>query len=1092
MAQKSNKKGKRAPAYSSDTMAACLIVGLLLIALGVLIFLATALGMEGDIFDGLRTVSRGMCGALAVGLSVIPAWGGGLVILSTQRKAPLRPYLLVCLIFLLICTTANLISYVDGTVPLLASFQNAIAQSSVADSLPAYLNKGFTYGVQKGYGGGLLGIPLAYPLWRSVGVTPGAVIVILAAVIVFLFLIRLDVPGIIAKGKSRREERRARQAAEDAAIHQQELAWQQEQQRIRQEQTCMQEQMRQQQIQQLQPQLQPQPPAWTNQPYTEPSATQGTPIVRQVQTRTNVTRNAPAHGFQATPEELGQADTAPLSMPEPARGKKRGGIFNRDKADDTSAFSRKRGASERKEAAADPTPAERPRPANARKAQTAPVAPVTPAEPAESNFSGARRRSPFQRPEPELDVPDFTCEEEPQIFSPEEEAFAPVQPVGQADATNPAEAVAKAEIPTTPMEAAKTEIPTKAAMPIADMPTAEETPPTTENPENAPPENSFLARLRAAKRAAGIDVPQDAAEEAVQADDSRAAGGPPRPAARSAAGQAQSAEADWAAIPPWEDGPAAGPAEPLRPVVTMQKPEGGYEPELRLKPRRSGSDAPGERPKPEKVELPYVYPPMELLKAPDPQTDISPEEDALRARRLENTLQSFRVPAKVRYITHGPAISRFELELAPGIKVSKVTALDDNIAMTMEVKDVRIEAPIPGKSLVGVEIPNKQRANVTLREVLESDLMRNATKPLVVALGKDIAGTPVVCDLAKMPHLLIAGATGSGKSVCINTIINSLLYRCSPKEVRMILVDPKVVELQCYNGIPHLLIPVVSDPQKASGALAWAVGEMMERYKRFQEANVRAIDGYNEQADEEDRMPRIVIIIDELADLMMTCKKDVEERICRLAQLARAAGIHLIVATQRPSVDVITGLIKANIPSRIAFKVTSTTDSRTILDRGGAEQLLGYGDMLYAPTGEFTPIRVQGCFLSDPEVNRITDFLRENCPSDYDAGVLEELDRLQAEAEQGEGSSLPDGNGADDYVGSDEDLLARCIELAVNTGQVSTSFIQRRMRLGFARAARLVDEMHDRGIVGPKDGAKPRMCLISREEYEAMKAAGEL
>lgn len=1082
MAQKSNKKEKRAPAYSSDTMAACLIVGLLLIALGVLIFLATALGMAGDIFDGLRTVSRGMCGALAVGLSVIPAWGGGLVILSTQRKAPLRPYLLVCLIFLLICTAANLISYVDGTVPLMDSFQTVIAQSAVADSLPAYLSKGFNYGVQKGYGGGLLGIPLAYPLWRSMDETTGAVIVILATVIVFLFLIRLDVPGIIAKGKSRREDRRARQAAEDASLRQQELAWQQEQMRLRQEQTRMQEQMRQQQIQQFQTQTQPS--AWTNQPaYTEPSATQGTPIVRQVQTRTRTAQNTPAHGFQPTPEELGQADTAPLPMPEPARGKKRGGIFSRDKAEDSAAFTRKRGSSDRKDTPPAPVhrdekPAERSRPAPARKATEIPVAPMQPTEPVapvipaeEPAYTGARRRSPFQRPEPEMDEADIIYTEESPLFEPEqEEAAEPAQ------TTEPPEFAAQEAQP----------------MPEAEAPQA----PAKAAEQKPIPENSFLARLRAAKREAGIDVPGDAAEEAEKADASRPAGGPPRPVARSAAGPAQSAEADLAAIPPWEDGPAAGPGadapQPLKPVVTAQKPEGGYEPELNLKPRRAGHDAPAVSRKPEKVELPYVYPTMELLKAPDPQTDISPDEDAMRARRLENTLQSFRVPAKVRYITHGPAISRFELELAPGIKVSKVTALEDNIAMTMEVKDVRIEAPIPGKSLVGVEIPNRQRANVTLREVLESEPMRKATKPLVVALGKDIAGTPIVCDLAKMPHLLIAGATGSGKSVCINTIINSLLYRCSPRDVRMILVDPKVVELQCYNGIPHLLIPVVSDPHKASGALAWAVGEMMERYKRFQEANVRAIDGYNEQADEEDRMPRIVIIIDELADLMMTCKKDVEERICRLAQLARAAGIHLIVATQRPSVDVITGLIKANIPSRIAFKVSSTTDSRTILDRGGAEQLLGYGDMLYAPTGEFTPIRVQGCFLSDPEVNRITDFLRENCPADYDAGVLEELDRLQAESDQGDGASLPDGNGADDYVGSDEDLLARCIELAVNTGQVSTSFIQRRMRLGFARAARLVDEMHERGIVGPKDGAKPRMCLISREEYEAMKAAGEL
>ena len=472
---------------------------------------------------------------------------------------------------------------------------------------------------------------------------------------------------------------------------------------------------------------------------------------------------------------------------------------------------------------------------------------------------------------------------------------------------------------------------------------------------------------------------------------------------------------------------------------------------------------------------------------------VNAEEDELRTQRLEETLKSFRIPAKVRHITHGPAISRFELEIAPGIKVNKVTNLNHNIAMNMAVKSVRMEAPIPGKALVGVEVPNSTRTTVTLKEVLQSDVMHKAKGPLTVALGKDIAGAPILCNLAKMPHLLIAGATGSGKSVCINTIINSLLYRCSPKEVRMILVDPKVVELQCYNGIPHLLIPVVSDPHKASGALAWAVGEMMDRYNKFQEKGVRAIDGYNEALDDdEEPMPRIVIVIDELADLMMTCKKEVEERICRLAQLARAAGIHLVVATQRPSVDVITGLIKANIPSRIAFKVSSNVDSRTILDRNGAEQLLGYGDMLYMPMGEFTPIRVQGCFLTDDEVNGITDFIRQYSPANYDSGVLDELDRLANMGNDGDEDD-PDANSTvDEYSSADRDLFSQCVEMAVRDREVSTSLIQRRLKLGYARAGRLVDEMEQRGIISAKDGAKPRRCLISMEQYEAMKASGEL
>ncbi len=1089
MTQKTNQKRKRAPAYSADTMVVCLIMGLLLIALGVLIFLADALGMAGEIFDGLRTFSRGMCGAMAVVLPIIPAWGGILLMISTQRKPPMRAFLLGCLMFFFICSAATLLTFV-GSASLLDYAQSIIAQTAAADSMPAYMTRLFDLGARYSIGGGLIGTLLAWPLWKGIGNVPGAILVILATVITFLFLIRLDVRGIIAKGKSRQEDRRARQAAEEAAQRQQELAWQQEQMRIRQEQARMQEQMRQQRIQQQlqaqQLQTQQQPPAWANQPiqpgFDDMNAAPAAPIVRQVQTRGK--SKTPPHGFQPTPEELGQADEMLQPMPDPAR-KKRGGIFSRDKGDDAVAIPRKRTLFDRKDDSTAPTPAAQPpqdmppvpqstsrvRPTaqTARTARVEPVAPMpepTPAAHAAPVYAAEpdetpapRRRSPFQRPEPdnEMDEPDFTYTEEPQIFTPAQQAPAqpakPIQPAPPEDVDTGFAAEAETK------------------------------------PAN---ENSFLARLRAAKKAAGLEVPEDEPqpERDQRPEADRNAGAPPRPAARSFAGQAQSAEPDWADIPPWKDVPAR-PSAPMQPVVTSKKPEGSYEPELNLKPRRSGSDAPAPMFE-EKVEVPYVFPTMDLLKTPEPQAGISPEEDAVRARRLENTLQSFRVPAKVRHITHGPAISRFELELAAGIKVSKVTDLNKNIAMNMEVKSVRIEAPIPGKSLVGVEVPNKQRATVTLREVLESEPMRKATKPLVVALGKDIAGTPIVCDLAKMPHLLIAGATGSGKSVCINTIINSLLYRCTPKEVRLILVDPKVVELQCYNGIPHLLIPVVSDPHKASGALAWAVGEMMDRYKRFQEAGVRAIDGYNEQASEDDKMPRIVIVIDELADLMMTCKKDVEERICRLAQLARAAGIHLIVATQRPSVDVITGLIKANIPSRIAFKVSSNVDSRTILDRIGAEQLLGYGDMLYAPTGEFTPIRVQGCFLSDPEVNRITDFIRENCPADYDPSVLEELDRLQAEADQNSGAAMPEVTSADDYVGSDESLLAQCIEMAVNDGQVSTSLIQRRLRLGYARAGRLVDEMQARGIVGPKDGAKPRMCLISREEYEAMKAAGEL
>ncbi len=1099
-----NKKARRTPAYTTDTMVVCLIVGLLLIALGVLIFLANALNMAGDVFAALRQFSRGMCGAIAIVLPVIPIWGGILVMISIQRKPSLRAFLLAVLMLILICTAATLLTFV-GANSLMDYYTSILAQNSIADTMPAYLARAFDFGGRYNIGGGLLGMLLSWPLWRGMGHIGGAIVVILAAVVAFLFLIRLDVKGIAARMQQRKEARRIRQAEQEAQQRQQELIWQQEQMRIRQEQARAQEQMRQQQIhQQLQMQQMQQQPVYA------PADYQTAPIVQQVQPRGKQQPPQQQHGFQPTPEELGQLDLQP--MPETGR-KKRGGVVSREKDENAAGIPRKRRFFDRGEKAepAQPVqedmpqsdwqtepvrqtepirqteplwqeaPVQQTEPARQKTLakQTAPVRQTAPQQPVlPSEEEPPRRRPIFRREEPEMDVPEMVYTEEPQIFTAEPEpAPQPVKPAAPARTPRAGHSATQAA-PAAPVRA-----------PI-NPPEEVDADFAAEAQKKPASENSFLARLRAAKREAGIDVPE---EEPVRSP-------VPRPTARTAAGQpatvpqtapAPQTASAWEDTPPWEEAESAQPAAPMRPVVTAKKPEGGYEPELNLKPRRSGSD---EKPLfDEPVQAPYVFPTMDLLSMPKPQTGISEEEDAMRSRRLENTLQSFRVPAKVRNITHGPAISRFELELAAGIKVSKVTDLSRNISMNLEVESVRIEAPIPGKSLVGVEVPNRERTNVTLREVLDSEPMRRAKTPLTVVLGKDIAGTPILCDLARMPHLLVAGATGSGKSVCINTIINSLLYRCTPEQVRLILIDPKVVELQCYNGIPHLLIPVVSDPHKASGALAWAVGEMMDRYHRFQEAGVRSLEAYEDlPADKHEKIPRIVIIIDELADLMMTCKKEVEERICRLAQLARAAGIHLIVATQRPSTDVITGLIKANIPSRIAFKVASNVDSRTILDRIGAEHLLGKGDMLYLPMGQNAPTRVQGCFLSDPEVNRITDFIRESCPSDYDPAVLEELERLQSESDQNGGSPFPEMPQADDYIGGDGSLLTQCIEMAVNDGQVSTSLIQRRLRLGYARAGRLVDEMEKRGIVGPKDGAKPRMCLISREEFEAMRATGEL
>ncbi|MCL2810762.1 MAG: FtsK/SpoIIIE domain-containing protein [Clostridia bacterium] len=474
----------------------------------------------------------------------------------------------------------------------------------------------------------------------------------------------------------------------------------------------------------------------------------------------------------------------------------------------------------------------------------------------------------------------------------------------------------------------------------------------------------------------------------------------------------------------------------------------------------------------------YRFPPFDLLNPPLKSAKVDTrKEDERNANKLIETLQSFGIQARVLNVTHGPAITRYELQPAPGVKVARIVSLVDDIALNMAAAGVRIEAPIPGKAAVGIEIPNESIATVVLREVLESDEAQNHNSALACALGKDIAGRRVIADLARMPHVLIAGATGSGKSVCINTLINSLIFRSSPEEVRLILIDPKVVELSVYNGIPHLLMPVVTDPKKASGALSWAVAEMDKRYKSFADRGVRDIKGFNAALGEEDAaMPQIVVIIDELADLMMVAPGEVEDSICRLAQLARAAGIHLVIATQRPSVNVITGVIKANIPSRVAFAVSSQVDSRTILDSAGAEKLLGKGDMLYAPQGTNKPVRVQGCFVSDEEVSRVVEYVKANHDAEYDEDLIEHVNNTETNATETQ----------DEAEAVADDLLPQAIEIALETGQASISMLQRRLRVGYARAGRLIDEMARRGIISQAEGAKPREVLMTREEYRRL------
>ena len=983
MAQQGGRR-KQAPAYSADTMALRYIAGLALAALGVMIFMAVDLNMSGEIFQGLRQVCFGLSGSMAWVMAALPLWAGGLVIWSTQRKAPVRPWIFALLSFWGICTFIMLIS--GNAMQTLDRQANGnwggVIRKVYTDCILKLQNS------RSDFGGGALGVILGWPLWRFLGTILGVLLIFLGTAFCLLMTVNLTPLRIRDLITGQTGARREQQEAERIRAEQEQMAWQQQQaiqqQAWLQQQQAWQQQQAAMQQQQAAPQARPQ---------------QNTPqgSVEQWQDQLTARQTAAAAAGHQSSIFTGRN---PAEAEKPVRNWK-SRIFGK------------------KEEEYDGLVGE----------DAEPVTPAPARKPARRTVSGGEIGQPATR----WNAADREAEEAVRAA-----AARPARP-----------------------SRAERQLRDEPAQPKAVQQTMEEVsgrPAETEPLEPAIPKTPDReVYRRPAERKETRTGEQPARRRPESREESREESRP-EPARR-----------------------------PAVPAVQQEISREAYSPELNLKPsekKPGGAEESGWMP------TPYTCPPITDLAMPKPRTGDTGAEDAMRSQKLEETLASFRVQAKVMHVTHGPAISRFEMELAPGTKVNKVSELEKDIAYGMEATSIRIEAPIPGKSLVGVEVPNRQVETVTLREVLSSEKMQNAKSLLTVALGKDLTGTPIVCDLAKMPHMLIAGQTGSGKSVCINAIINSLLYRASPDEVKLILVDPKVVELQCYNGIPHLLIPVVNDPHKAAAALAWAVAEMKERYDKFAERKVRNLDGYNASLTPTEKpMARIVIIIDELADLMMVCKKDVEEYICRLTQLARAAGIHLIVATQRPSVDVITGLIKANIPSRIAFKTASSVDSRTILDRNGSEQLLGWGDMLYLPTGAFAPTRVQGCFLSDEEVNRIVKHVRDANPSVYDPDILEKMEQIAS-------GSSNEGTGADmiagEMSGGDGGLFEQAVEYAIQDGQISTSTLQRRLKIGYARAGRLTDEMEERGIVAAKDGSKPRKCLITREEWEEMKkSAGE-
>ncbi len=941
------------------------VLGIVLIALAILSFMAVLGLMKGNVFTAIRRVMQGLGGGLSIAISLLLAWGGVISVLSVGRSVPKRGLFLVTVVYLSVLGIINLLSYTDrfDYMEYIVWYNNNEFKPPLVDPTGYWnmITSSYKISSLTGSFGGALGMLLGWPAWTFLKTVFGTAVLALLGLICIIFFAGIDLRGMFAGAKQGVEERRQSREAERAREAYERLL---EERRHQEE---------------------------------EAERLKLTPAYKR---RKNKTR----------PEEA--AAMQPQQPPYPMY----------------------------------------------------PNAPVQQAAPIQYGYPAQPVAQPMP---PQAVYPDRT--QQPEMY--DELIAAPTTVLPFTKASGKAKKGKKGDTQT-----------------------------------------AYQTRMTFTPREMGYVEPDPEVEEL--AASAKSLGGSTRKAlekledirrrkaalAMEISGNELAAEETSSASAPVEElmPQIIEPMQPANQAVTAEQvtPEQPYviPPQPPVKPTAPDRDGAYKRPASEKPvtvtkqdnepvhePIAYSFPSIDLLNTQQQKQTDTRAMDTENAHKLEKTLESFGIPARVQRVTHGPAVTRFELGLvSSGINVKRILGISNNIALDMAANGgVRIEIPIPGTNLFGIEVPNAEKQSVTLAEVLTSPEMRAAKSPLAVALGRDIAGKPIICDLAKMPHLLIAGQTGSGKSVCINSIINSLLYRSTPDEVRMIMIDPKVVELQCYNVVPHLLIPVVSDPHKAAGALAWAVAEMLDRYHKMQTKKAREIDVYNSKLEPgEPKLPRIVIIIDELADLMMACKKEVEESIIRIAQLARAAGIHMVVATQRPTVDVITGLIKSNVPSRIAFAVSSNTDSRTILDDGGAEKLLGRGDMLYMPTGVKPPMRVQGCFLSDAETERVADYIAEHSSVEFDPNVIEAMEN------DGEVANPLDADPGDSGV---DDRLAEAIEMVITDGQASISMLQRRMKLGYARAGRIIDDMAARGIVSKSVGSKPREVLMTREEYERIK-----